>query len=80
MTCSCNDTGRVLAERNKGTVEAACARCTTARLAAIEAGIEAGNAHMDRMLTEAEARLAAVRERVEAIAKRIEERRKAGAS
>ena len=28
MTCRCNDTGRVLAERNKGTVEAACGRCT----------------------------------------------------
>ena len=37
MTCSCNDTGRVLADRDKRTVEAACGRCTAARLAALEA-------------------------------------------
>lgn len=47
MTCSCNDTGRVLAERNKGTVEAACARCTAARLAALEALVAALKKRLD---------------------------------
>lgn len=47
MTCSCNDTGRVLADRDKRTVEAACARCTAARLAALETAVAALTKRLD---------------------------------
>lgn len=47
MTCSCNDTHRVLTNRDKRTVEAACARCTTARLAALEALVAALTKRLD---------------------------------
>lgn len=47
MTCRCNDTGRVLADRDKRTVEAACARCTAARLAALEALVAALKKRLD---------------------------------
>lgn len=47
MTCSCNDTSRVLADRDKRTVEAACARCTAARLAALEVLVAALKKRLD---------------------------------
>lgn len=47
MTCRCNDTGRVLANRDKRTVEAACARCTAARLSALEALVAALKKRLD---------------------------------
>lgn len=56
MTCSCNDTGRVLANRDKRTVEAACGRCTPRRLAAIEAE----NARMGKVLLNLSATLLAL--------------------
>lgn len=47
MTCSCNDTHRVMADRDERTVEAACARCTAARLAALEAAMAALTKRLD---------------------------------
>lgn len=41
MTCVCNDTHRVLADRDKRTVEAACGRCTPVLVAALTARVEA---------------------------------------
>jgi hypothetical protein len=46
VSCICNDSGRVLASRDKRTVEAACARCTTARLAALETQLLAAMKHI----------------------------------